>query len=198
MVQVEKYGNFQPKGKSKEKKQIILTHTSRNIEDYLNSVSFRFNKKYNKIPNYIIDREGKIYNLISDLEYTKFFNDESVNKNSIIITLENLGWLYKEPLKDYYVNWIGDIYNGKVVDRKWRDYFFWQPYTESQINSTAFLCKKLFIDMKINNDVIGNNTKINGIERFEGVTTRSNYDVNYTDLSPAFNFELFLKKIENE
>jgi hypothetical protein len=101
-------------------------------------------------------------------------------------------------LKDYYVNWINDIYNGKVVDKKWRDYFFWQPYTDAQLKSTVFLCKKLFNEVGIKKEIIGNNTKINGIEKFEGVTTRSNYDINYTDLSPAFDFELFSKLIENE
>lgn len=198
MVQVERYGNFQPTGKSKDKKQIILTHTSRNIEDYLKSISFRFNKKYNKIPNYLIDREGKIYNLISDLEYTKFFNEEKLNKNSVIISLENLGWLYKEPLKDYYVNWIGDIYNKKVYDKKWRDYFFWEPYTQKQIESTANLCKIIMKNMNIKKNIIGHNTKINGIENFEGLATRSNFDVEMTDLSPAFDFDYITKLIENE
>lgn len=198
MPKIEKYGKFQSFGKSKEKTQIVLTHTSRNIEDYLKSILFRFNGKYTKIPNYLISKEGKIYNLLPNTDYSKFFNDEKLDKQSIIISLENLGWLNKEPLKDYYVNWIGDIYNGKVVDKKWRDYFFWEPYTESQINSTVFLCKKLFNDMKISNEIIGHNTKINGIENFKGVATRSNYDMNYTDLSPAFDFDFFTKKIENE
>ena len=46
-------------------------------------------------------------------------------------------------------------------------------------------------------EVIEHNTKINGIEKFEGIVTRSNFDSNYTDLSPAFDFENFRNKIEN-
>ena len=52
--------------------------------------------------------------------------------------------------------------------------------------------------MKIKNDIIGHNTKIKGIEKFEGIVTRSNFSGDYTDLSPAFNFEEFKKNIENE
>ena len=121
-----------------------------------------------------------------------------INKQSIFICLENLGWLQKEPLKDYYVNWIGDIYKGKVFEKKWRDYFFWDPYTEKQILSTVLLCKNLFEDMGIKNEIVGHNTKINGIQKFEGVVSRSNFNSDFTDLSPAFSFEDFLKKIEDE
>jgi hypothetical protein len=85
-----------------------------------------------------------------------------------------------------------------VFEKKWRDYFFWHPYTTSQLELTAKLCNMLFKEMSINNKVIGHNTRINGIDKFEGVVTRSNFDVNYTDVSPAFNFEEFLKYIEYE
>jgi N-acetyl-anhydromuramyl-L-alanine amidase AmpD len=85
-----------------------------------------------------------------------------------------------------------------VFEKKWRDYFFWEPYTEKQIDSTVILCKMLFNELGIKDNVIGHNTRINGIEKFEGVVTKSNFDSNFTDVSPAFNFEKFLKKIENE
>ncbi len=52
--------------------------------------------------------------------------------------------------------------------------------------------------MSIKSQTIGHNTKINGSNKFEGVITKSNFHANYTDVSPAFNFEEFLKKIENE
>jgi len=197
-MKIEKFGKFKSFGKSKNKKQIILTHTGRNLDDYLTGLSFRHNGRYNKVPNYVISENGEITNLLKNDEYSKVFEEDKINKNSIIICLENLGWLNKEPLKDYYVNWIGDIYNGKVVDKKWRDYFYWHPYSEVQLHSTVFLCKKLFEETNIKRDVVGHNTKINGIEKFEGVVTKSNFDIENTDLSPAFNFELFSKLINDE
>jgi hypothetical protein len=198
MIEVEKYGDFKPSGIENNKKQIILTHTSRNIENYLISLKYRFNGKFKRIPHYVISREGKILNLLPNESFTEFVHDSSFNKHSIIISLENLGWIHKEPLKETYINWIGDIYKGEVFERKWRDYFFWQPYTEIQIENVAKLCKKLFEEMSIQKQIIGHNTRINGIEKYEGVLTRSNFDSESTDVSPAFNFELFTKKIEDE
>ena len=148
MVDIIKYGDFKPVGKQKKKHQIILSHTSRNIENYLQSLKFRYNGKNPKVPNYVITKEGKILNLLSNTEHSKFLSETNVNRNSVVIVLENLGWLQKEPLKDYYVNWIGDIYKGNVFEKKWRDYFFWEPYTEKQIDSTVILCKMLFNELE--------------------------------------------------
>ena len=198
MVDIIKYGEFKSLGKQKKKHQIILSHTSRNVENYLQSLKYRYSGKYPKIPNYVITKEGKILKLLSNTEHTNFLNESDINRSSIVIVLENLGWLQKEPLKDYYVNWIGDIYKGNVFEKKWRDYYFWQPYTSIQVENTSILCSKLLKEMKIKNQVIGHNTKINGIERYDGIVSKSNFDTDYTDVSPAFNFEEFLKKIEHE
>ena len=198
MIDIIKYGEFKPVGKQKKKHQIILTHTSRNLNDYLQSLKFRFNGSFKRIPNYIITREGKVIQLLGNTEHSEYFKDPNINRNSIIISLENLGWLQKEPLTDHYINWIGDIYKGNVFEKKWRDYFFWQPYTEKQVLSTNSLCDKLLKEMKIKPQIVEHNTKIVGVEKFVGVVSKSNFDTNYTDLSPAFNFNELLKNIENE
>jgi N-acetyl-anhydromuramyl-L-alanine amidase AmpD len=198
MIDIVKYGEFKPTGKQKKKKQIILTHSSREIKNYLMSLKYRYNGKYDKIPNYVINREGKILKLLNDNEHTNYFSDVNINRNSIIICLENLGWMEKEPLKNSHINWIGNIYKEKIYEKKWRDYFFWQPYTEIQIENTVELCKKLTKELSINKECIGHNTKINGVERYEGIVTKSNFDIEFTDVSPAFNFEQFINKIENE
>ena len=198
MIDIIKYGEFKPVGKQKKKHQIILTHTSRNINDYLQSLNFRFNGNFKRIPNYIITREGKIIQLLGNTEHSEYFKDPNVNRNSIIISLENLGWLQKEPLTDHYINWIGDIYKGDVFEKKWRDYFFWQPYTETQVDNLGLLCKELFENVKIKPQIVEHNTKISGIEKYCGIVTKSNFGVDYTDVSPAFKFNELLKKIENE
>ena len=198
MVDIINYGDFKPKGKQKKKYQIILTHTSRNINDYLQLLKYRNNGKYNRIPNYIITREGKILQLLGNEGHSDYFSNPNINRNSIIVSLENLGWLHKEPLTNHYVNWIGDIYKGNVFEKKWRDYYFWQPYTSVQIDSTSKLCNELFKDMSIKRQIVEHNTKITGIEKYCGIVTKSNFNTNFTDVSPAFNFEEFLKKIEYE
>ena len=198
MLNIQKYGNFKPTGKQKKKKQIILCHTSREVEEYLTSLKFRYNGKFDRIPNYVITRDGKILQLLSDISHTNYFNNENINRNSIIICLENLGWLEKKPLTNYYINWKGSIYNEQVYEKKWRDYFFWEPYTTSQIESTADLCNQLNETLRINNRCIGHNTKVVGVENFEGIVTKSNFDSDFTDLSPSFNFETFRKLLKNE
>jgi N-acetyl-anhydromuramyl-L-alanine amidase AmpD len=198
MIDVIKYGNFKNENISDVKKQIILIHSSRNSEEYLTALKYRHNGSYSKIPNYFIDREGKIIKLLEDNQYSKFFFKNEINKRAIFVCLENLGWLEKQPLKNAYINWIGNIYNSNVVQRRWRDYYYWQPYTEEQMLSTSELCLKLCNDNSIRIETLGHNTKINGIENFEGVVTKSNFLSEITDLSPAFDFELFSKLLKNE
>jgi len=41
---------------------------------------------------------------------------------------------------------------------------------------------------------IGHNVKVDKIENFNGITTKSNYDIESTDLNPAFNFDIFINK----
>lgn len=185
-------------GIENKKTQIILTHTSRNVKEYLTSLKYRHNKKYNKVPHFIITREGKILQTLDTEKYSKFLNDIKYDRQSIIICLENLGWLEKEPLKNYHINWIGSIYKEKVLDKKWRDYFFWEPYTKIQLEKTAELCKKLSNEYSINLTCIGHNTKTSRMETFNGILTKSNIDDDSTDVSPAFDFEYFIKQLENE
>ena len=198
MANFEKHGNFKSVGKYKQKTQIILCHTSREVEEYLASLKFRYNSKYDKMPNYVVTREGKVLQLLSDQGYGNFFDDHITNKLSIFVMLENLGWLEKKPLSNHYINWKGSIYNEQVYEKKWRDFYFWQPYTPQQIKMTAELCKHLTETLQIEKTCVGHNTKVDGIENFEGICSRSNYDTNYTDLNPSFNFETFIKFLENE
>jgi N-acetyl-anhydromuramyl-L-alanine amidase AmpD len=198
MIDIIKYGNFKPLGKQKKKSQIILTHTSRNVENYLASLRYRHNGKFDRVPNYIITKDGRVLKLLENIEHSSFFSEKNINRNSIVISLENLGWLEKQPLENHFVNWIGDIYKGKCFERKWRDYFFWDPYTDNQFDSLSKLCKSIIKDMRMTKEIIEHNTKINGIEKFEGIVTRSNYNTNFTDLSPAFDFEKLKNKLENE
>jgi N-acetyl-anhydromuramyl-L-alanine amidase AmpD len=195
-VEVIKYGNFKPLGKQKKKNQIILTHTGRNVENYLASLLYRCNGKFDRIPNYVIKKNGEVLQLLDNIEHTNYFNEPNINRNGIIISLENLGWLEKQPLENYYVNWIGDIYNGIPYERKWRDYFFWDKYTNNQYESLTTLIKILMSEMKIPKEITGHNTKINGIEMYKGIVSRSNFDVNYTDVNPSFDFDKLRNIIE--
>jgi hypothetical protein len=60
MIDIIKYGEFKPVGKQKKKHQIILTHTSRNLGEYLMMLKYRYNGNFKRIPNYIVTRDGEI------------------------------------------------------------------------------------------------------------------------------------------
>jgi len=198
MLKLEKYGNFKSLGKHKDKTQIILCHTSREVGDYLTSLKFRYNGRYDKIPNFVLTNKGEIIQLLDVHGYSNYIGDDVMNKKSVTIVLENLGWLEKKPLTDYYINWNASIYKGKVFEKKWRDYFFWEPYREEQILSLGQLCSDLCEDLRIPRTCVGHNTRVEGMTKFEGICSRSNYDTRFTDLSPSFDFETLIKKIENE
>ena len=197
MLNIENYGNFKTTGKQKKKKQIILCHTSREVEEYLTSLKVRYNSKYDKIPNYVIVKNGTVLQLLPDDGHSNFFLESNINKNSIIICLENLGWLEKKPLTNYHINWKGSIYNQEVYEKKWRDFFFWDPYSDAQVNSAAELCLHLTEILNIKKKCVGHNTKIDGVEHFEGIVSKSNFDGRFTDLNPSFSFDTFNKLIEN-
>ena len=198
MVDITQYGKFKPVGKGKNKKQIILCHTSRDVEEYLTSLKFRYDEKYDKIPHFVISQKGDILQLLPETGNSNFFYDTNINQNSIVICLENFGWLEKKPLSNQYINWNGGIYIGEPYEKKWRDYFFWHPYTEIQTEKTLILCEKLCEELKIPKKFSGRNTKIEGIIKFDGIVSRSNYDSRFTDLNPSFDFEKFIKQIEYE
>jgi hypothetical protein len=162
------------------------------------SIKFRFGGKPIRLPHYIISRDGRILRLLDEELNGYFTNNDRINSKSIVVCLENLGWLEKEPLKHHHINWIGNIYKEKVFDRKWRDYFFWHPYTDIQVEKTAELCLELTKKHKIEKNFIGHNTKVKGVESFIGIITRSNFDEFATDLSPAFDFEKFNKLLNDE
>jgi hypothetical protein len=61
----------------------------------------------------------------------------------------------------------------------------------------SFLCHKICDELKIDKKTIGHNTKFTGIEKFEGIVTKSNFDAIFTDVSPAFDFEKFNNLIEH-
>ena len=101
MLNIENYGNFKTTGKQKKKKQIILCHTSREVEEYLTSLKVRYNSKYDKIPNYVITKNGTVLQLLPDDGHSNYFLEPNINRNSIVVCLENLGWLEKKQLTNY-------------------------------------------------------------------------------------------------
>tara|TARA_B110000211_G_C14014609_1_gene524801 strand:+ start:429 stop:1064 length:636 start_codon:yes stop_codon:yes gene_type:complete len=183
-----------------DKQQIILGNTLLPDMKHVNGWEHRLGGNYTKTSAYTIDRKGNIYEHFDPKYYSDFIGDKSVDKKSISISVENQGWLMKDLLKDRYIDWVGNIYKRrvKVIEKRWRGFSYWDPYTPKQYKATldlvGYLCDKFDVETKI----VGHNTQIPNIELYEGITYRSNYYKEKTDLSPAWDYKGLKNKLETK
>jgi hypothetical protein len=190
---------FKPIGESKNKKQIILCETKRDYKNYIESLKSRYNGKNPYLPNYVINRDGKVYKIMEPKKYSMFMNTTVINKNAIIICLENFGWLEKKPIENIYLNWIGDIYKKEVFEKKWRDRVFWQPYNkQEQIESLVNLLKELCKDFEIPKVCPETNVILTNVENFKGIVSKSSFGFDFKDLNPSFDFKLLQKLLNDD
>ena len=180
------------------KKQIVIGHTNNNEMKHVVGWKKRHNGRYNKTAAFTIDAAGFIYKHFDPKFKSEFFDSEDLNNKSIVILLENYGWLSKDEEKKQYITWLGDIYNKQieVTDKRWRNNRYWDSYTVEQTDSCMWLISKLCEEFEIPKKVISHNTKIENIFEYSGVLYRSNLDKNYTDLNPSWVFDIFKEKLE--
>ena len=86
--------------------------------------------------------------------------------------------------------------NDNLYTKEWRGYKYYEQYTKEQYDSTVFLCRSLCLELNINDDSIGHNAFDDNARTYNGIISRSNLDVNYTDLNPSFDFRKFLKDLK--
>jgi len=198
MVNLSESIEFKVLGSNKEKKQIIITETKRDYKKYINSLKYRYNKKNPYLPNYVLTKTGETYQIMKPENYSNFMNNEQIDKKSIIIALENYGWLKRKALDNTYVNWIGDIYKEEVFEKNWRNEIFWDKYGIKQIEGLSKLLIELCKNFKIPFSCVENNVKQDGIEKFNGIVSKSNFDFIHKDVNPSFDFKLLKNKLQND
>lgn len=180
------------------KTQIVIGHTNNNGMKHYNGWLHRHNGKYQKTAAFTIDVSGSIYKHFEPKFQSKYFDDKEIEEKSIVILLDNDGWLLKDKVKNQYITWVGHIYKEpiKIIEKKWRGYNYWTPYTEEQMESAKDLVKFLCNEFNIPMISIIHNTKVENFNGYEGVIYKSNLERYFTDLSPAWNFQEFKNKIE--
>ena len=139
-----------------ENNQILLCNSHRPAKDFLVGLKLRNNGKHNRIPNYFIEKDGKVHKLNkSDItpEYLSGYCDSGVT----VIALENLGWLKRRSNDGKFIDWLGNIYINKAHQKKWRGKLFWDEYTEKQTESTSEVIKNVCEEKNIPNEFIGHN-----------------------------------------
>ena len=181
-----------------KKKQIILLNSSCVLDEYLTKLRTRFNGKYNRLPCFFITQTGEIYQHFNPVYYSKLMEPQQIEKHSITIALENVGWLYRDSLTGKLTTWKGVEYSGEYVEIPWRNKKYWATYSEDQYTKLAELIDYLCIEYSIIKDFIGNNIVINKPNYQKGILNRSNYTKNNYDLSPAADFKKINELINKE
>lgn len=180
--------------KSKAKKtQILLCDTHRRITDYIHMIKYRRNGNYDDIPHFIISKMGDVYQILNTKDYSTTFGDINLDRKIIKIAIENLGWLNKNTINGMLTNWIGDPYRNDPHIRNWRGHFFWDKYSEEQINTLILLCDELCNKHQITKQIVPSQGYFENASKFEGVVCKSNYSDIYSDINPSFNFKIFFK-----
>lgn len=198
MVDLSESIEFKVLGTNKDKKQIIITETKRDYKKYINSLKYRYNKKNPYLPNFLINKKGEIFQIMKPENFSSYMNNFEIDKNSIVVALENNGWLRKNPLKNMYSNWVGDIYKEEVYEKKWREEIYWDKYQKKQIDQLSKLLINLCEKFEIPKSCVETNVKQDGVENFNGIVSKSNFDFIYKDVNPSFDFKLLKKKLQND
>lgn len=174
-----------------KKTQILLQDTQRRFDDYINKIKFRYDGKYRDIPHFVVTKLGHIYQLF-DTEYSSItFDNPKVDKKIIKVAIENLGWLNKNTITGFLNNWIGDPYRSEPYIRNWRNYYFWDRYTETQMESVSKLCEHLCDKHQIFKQTVPSPGYLENVQNFVGIVCKSNFSNIYTDINPSFDFRIF-------
>ena len=176
--------------KKSKKTQIFLYDTQRRVDDFVNKLKYRKNGNYADVPHFIVSKLGIIYQVF-DTDYSSVtFDNPKVDKKMIKIAIENLGWLNKNTITGILNNWIGDPYRSEPHIRNWRNYFFWDKYNETQLESISILCDHLCKKHDIIKQVVPSQGYLENVDNFKGIVCKSNFSNIYTDINPSFNFRL--------
>ena len=146
------------------------------------------------IPHFIVTKLGMVFQVFDTNHSSSTFNDSKVDKKQIKIAIENLGWLKRDGMIDRYNDWLGNSYKlepSEILSKRWRNHQYWHTYTSKQMESLKNLVDKLCEEYNIPKEFIGHNTYDENIDLFKGITFRSNYYPEATDVSPAFDMSIF-------
>lgn len=181
---------------AKKNKIVLCNSFNTNMNHYFGWLK-RSNGNYKKTAHFTISSDGIIYQHFDTNYRSNFLKETNLNANSIIIVIENIGFLEKAP-NNSLITIFGDIYKGdNISEKKWRNFEFWEGYDNKQLLALGKLlidlCDKHEIELKIPE----NNLKLDNIYNYNGILYRANIDKKYTDLNPNWDFKKLKQKIED-
>lgn len=177
--------------KKTKKTQILLYDTKRRIDDFFNKLKYRRNGEYEDVPHFVISKLGIVYEIYDTNFSSNTFDNSKIDKKQIKIAIENLGWLNKNTITGVLNNWIGDPYRSEPYIKSWRSYYFWDPYTDTQMKSVSDLCENLCEEHDIFKQIVPSQGFLERASNFNGIICKSNFSSIYTDINPSFDFSIF-------
>ena len=94
MVDLSELIEFKVLGLNLNKKQIIITETKRDYKKYINSLKYRYNKKNPYLPNYVVSKNGEVFQIMKPENFSSFMGNSEIDRNSIVVALENLSLIH--------------------------------------------------------------------------------------------------------
>lgn len=179
--------------KKHDKTQIVIGSHYLNVNNMIKRIEAlgKFNTK--DIPMFSIDKSGEIYQHF-DINFYSNFSKNSQSKKQITISLENKGYLTFNG--EQFFDFLSNIYHNKPYKRKWKDFEYWDNYTEKQLSSLVELCNFLTSVTNITRNVKQSNVFQSNIDEFEGICYRSNFNKKIYDVYPSWYFKQFKNLIE--
>jgi len=173
------------------KTQIYLHHT---VSSTFHSTYMWWQETPDRVGTaYVVDKNGDIYETFNP-EYWSWhlgLGKGAYEKKSIGIELVCEGYLTKKGDQIYWLD--GDAkYNGKFIEREWRDQKYWAIYPKAQFYATVELVQHLSKKFNIENNIITHydyDEKL--VMSYKGVLSHCNVRKDKTDISPAFDLENF-------
>ena len=167
-----------------KKTQIFLYDTGRRTDDFISKLKYRDNGNFSEIPHFIVTKLGTVYQLFDTEHYSNTFGETKIDRQFIKIAVENLGWLSKNTITGFLYNWIGDPYRSEPFISSWRNYSFWDRYSDTQMQSISELCEFLCEKHNIPKKVVPSQGFFENAVKFNGIVCKSNFSNIYTDINP--------------
>lgn len=181
------------RNKSNKNKIVIGNIAEYNFEEYLKSLTSNIFDFHIKQPHYIVDIDGKVYQIVPYEYYTDYV-DTPYSDTILSIGIINMGRI--TCLENGNFDVYNNHYHGSIFESEWKGVKYWANYTESQMNAISELAKYLCWDYGIAKKIKQTNVKVGDINGWNGIAFRSNFNPKYYDVSPAFNILEFTEKFQ--
>jgi N-acetylmuramoyl-L-alanine amidase len=170
------------------------------------TVSWFKNPQSRVSAHYVLDRDGKILQLVKDGDTAwhaglpeDLVRNDVIRPNPRAIGIEIVNWGSLEKKDNKYYNWTGNEHLGQVIEAGSK---YWEPYTEAQYESliglVSYLCKRHSVPIQY--PALGPGTyheKAQDLADFKGILGHSAINKGKSDPGPHFDWDRLMDGLRN-